>query len=176
MSNPASHGMTPEEATASFVSEIKELKSLVTIYQDIIESTNLLVKELDSAWNGDAVVENPNLWELVLQIKTERAFQKTKINALLNTLRAVNGISWVIKELENKGWTDMQDEHGVFDRVKEVIDHPKQELSTEGYTILQLIKERDEYKRLYDFRGEVLRQSCMHCGKKPARIMLTGKN
>jgi hypothetical protein len=101
--------------------QMKDIEYKLTSYQDELQSMELLVKELDAAWNGDRAADNPDLVDLVAQIKKERSSQKTKIKGLLNILRAVDELSWVIKELENKGWTEMQDEQGVFDQVKKIL-------------------------------------------------------
>jgi len=110
-----------EQLIERYENLIKSLQYELDGYKDAHESKDLLVKELDAAWNGDAVAEAPQLCDLVSQIKTERSKQSLKIKSLINILRAVNGISWVIKELQNKGWAEMQDEQGVFDQVKEAL-------------------------------------------------------
>lgn len=114
--------LTELERDFAVKKDFKDIESKLIAYQDELESMELLVKELDGAWNGDNISSNPNLFDLISQIKAERSLQKTKINGLLNTLRAVDGISWIIKELENRGWSEMQDEQGVFDQVKEALN------------------------------------------------------
>ncbi len=111
-----------QDSLSRLESKVRGLQYELAGSKDALDSVQLLVKELDAAWNGDKIAENPDLCDLVSQIKAERSLQKTKIKGLLNTLRAVDGISWIIKELENRGWAEMQDEQGVFDQVKEALE------------------------------------------------------
>lgn len=111
-----------EQLIEQYENIIKGLEYELDGYKDVHESKDLLVKELDAAWNGDDVAEAPQLCDLVSQIKTERAKQSLKIKTLTNILRAVNSVAWMVPELEKYGWTEMKDEKDVFQRVKEVFE------------------------------------------------------
>ncbi len=166
----------PKQMAERDQNKIRGLQYELSGHQDALESIGLLVKELDAAWNGDNTAESPDLCDLVLQIKTERTRQKGVIKGLLNLLRAVWELDWIIPELAKFGWTDLQDEKATFNSVKEVINNPDYNIAGAiEFEINALTKERDEWKRLYDFRGKVIKAPCMHCGKVPAMIKLAGE-
>ncbi len=166
----------PEKVINSLEDKRRGLEYELSNQKDALESLQLLVKELDAAWNGDATAENPDLCDLVTQIRQERTLQKSQIRALLNLLRAVGSLGWLIPELEKFGWDGMQDEKATFEEVNKVINDPGYAIAGSiEHEINALTKDRDEFKRLYDFRGMVIKAPCIHCGKVPNRIKLAGK-
>jgi hypothetical protein len=50
-----------------------------------------------------------------------------------------------------------------YERVEELA----KEIESLRKRVEDVTKERDEYKRLYEFRGKVIKRPCIHCGYKP---------